>query len=75
MPVRTKRLPCASTFKAIRHHIANQPKIEKPVGLVFIALASEKKTEVEERNFPGDRKRVRFFASQLALDMIRRKLM
>jgi hypothetical protein len=35
MPVRTKRLPCASTFKAIRHHIANQPKIEKPVGLVY----------------------------------------
>ena len=48
---------------------------EKPVGLVFIALASEKGSEVEERNFPGDRKRIRFFASQLALDMIRRKLM
>jgi nicotinamide-nucleotide amidase len=48
---------------------------EKPVGLVHIALASEKGTEVEERNFPGDRKRIRFFASQLALDMIRRKLM
>lgn len=48
---------------------------EKPVGLVFTALASEKGTEVAERNFPGDRKRVRFFASQLALDMIRRKLM
>ena len=26
-------------------------------------------------NFPGDRKRVRWFASQLALDMVRRKLM
>ena len=48
---------------------------EKPVGLVFIALAGEKGIEVEERNFPGDRKRIRFFASQLALDMIRRKLM
>ena len=48
---------------------------EKPVGLVFLALASEKGTEVAERTFPGDRKRIRFFASQLALDMIRRKLM
>ena len=48
---------------------------EKPVGLVFLALASEKGTEVAERNFPGDRKRIRWFASQLALDMIRRKLM
>jgi nicotinamide-nucleotide amidase len=48
---------------------------EKPVGLVFIALASEKGTEVAERNFSGDRKRIRWFASQLALDLIRRKLM
>jgi nicotinamide-nucleotide amidase len=48
---------------------------EKPVGLVFLAWASEKGTEVVERNFPGDRNRIRFFASQLALDMLRRKLM
>ena len=32
-------------------------------------------TEIEERKFPGDRKRVRWFASQMALDMVRRKLM
>jgi nicotinamide-nucleotide amidase len=48
---------------------------EKPVGLVFHGLASESGTEVIERNFPGDRKRVRWFASQQALDMVRRKLM
>ncbi len=48
---------------------------QKPVGLVFHALASEKGTEVEQRNFPGDRKRVRWYASQQALDMVRRKLM
>jgi nicotinamide-nucleotide amidase len=48
---------------------------EKPVGLVYIALASERETQVEERKFPGDRKRVRWFASQMALDMMRRKLM
>ena len=48
---------------------------EKPVGLVYIALASEDSTQVEERKFPGDRKRVRWFATQLALDMVRRKLM
>jgi nicotinamide-nucleotide amidase len=47
---------------------------EKPVGLVFLALASERGTEVVERNFFGDRKRVRWFASQQALDMLRRKL-
>jgi len=48
---------------------------EKPVGLVFHGLATEKGTEVVERKFPGDRKRIRWFASQQALDMVRRKLM
>jgi nicotinamide-nucleotide amidase len=48
---------------------------EKPVGRVYNALASTDTTQVEERNFPGDRKRVRWFATQLALDMVRRKLM
>lgn len=48
---------------------------EKPVGLVYHALASERGTEVIKRNFPGDRARIRWFASQQALDMVRRKLM
>lgn len=48
---------------------------EKPVGLVFHALAGENGTEVVKRNFPGDRARIRWFASQQALDMVRRKLM
>jgi nicotinamide-nucleotide amidase len=47
---------------------------EKPVGLVFHALASDSGTEVIEKNFPGDRKRIRWFASTQALDMVRRKL-
>lgn len=48
---------------------------EKPVGLVFHAVASDRGTEVIQRNFPGDRKRIRRFASTMALDMVRRKLM
>lgn len=48
---------------------------EKPVGLVFHALAGENGTEVIKRNFPGDRRRIRWSASQQALDMVRRKLM
>jgi nicotinamide-nucleotide amidase len=47
---------------------------EKPVGLVFHALASESGTDVVERNFFGDRKRIRWYATQQALDMVRRKL-
>ena len=49
--------------------------VDKPVGLVFHALASNTGTEVVERKWPGDRQRVRRFASQQALDMVRRKLM
>ena len=48
---------------------------DKPVGLVFHALASNTGTEVVERKWPGDRQRVRRFATQQALDMVRRKLM
>jgi nicotinamide-nucleotide amidase len=48
---------------------------EKPVGLVFHAVATDSGTEVVQRNFPGDRKRIRRFASTMALDMVRRKLM
>ena len=47
----------------------------KPVGLVFHALAGDGGTEVIERHFPGDRKRIRRFATTLALDMVRKKLM
>lgn len=48
---------------------------QKPVGLVFHAVSDGTTTEVVERRFPGDRDRVRHWASQQALDMIRRKLM
>ncbi len=48
---------------------------EKPVGLVYIAVADGKETEVVEKRFTGDRGRIRAYASQQALDMVRRKLM
>ena len=47
---------------------------EKPVGLVYVALSDAQKTEVVERHFRGDRERVRLWASQLALDLVRRRL-
>jgi nicotinamide-nucleotide amidase len=47
----------------------------KPVGLVYIALAGEEGTQVVERNFPGDRKRVRQFSTEQALEMIRKALL
>jgi nicotinamide-nucleotide amidase len=48
---------------------------EKPVGLVYVAVSDGKKTEVVERQFPGDRERIRIYATQQALDLVRRFLM
>ncbi|WP_263356992.1 competence/damage-inducible protein A [Acidicapsa ligni] len=48
---------------------------EKPVGLVYIALSDAQKTESLECNFRGDRDRIRLWASQQALDLVRRRLM
>ena len=48
---------------------------EKPVGLVYIGVSDGKTTDVVERHFSGDRNRIRAYAAQTALDLIRRKLM
>jgi nicotinamide-nucleotide amidase len=41
----------------------------KPVGLVYIAIASDLGTEVKERKLPGDRHRVQTLASYMALKL------
>jgi nicotinamide-nucleotide amidase len=47
----------------------------KPVGLVYVAVTNGQKQEVVERRFPGDRERIRRWASQQALDLVRRIMM
>ncbi len=47
---------------------------EKPVGLVYIALATPEETICQRNVFPGDREIVRWRSSQTALDMVRRWL-
>lgn len=47
----------------------------KPVGLVYIAVSDAQKTDVVEHTFRGPRTRVREWAAQQALDLIRRRLM
>ncbi len=47
---------------------------EKPVGLVYIALADDAHIEHRKLNIPGDRQLVRWRASQAALDLLRRRL-
>ncbi|HLI04868.1 MAG TPA: competence/damage-inducible protein A [Terracidiphilus sp.] len=48
---------------------------KKPVGLVHFAVSDAQKTETMERTFRGDRQRIREWASQQALDLVRRRLM
>lgn len=47
----------------------------KPVGLVYFAVSDAQKTDTYDRTFRGDRDRVRQWATQQALDLIRKKLM
>jgi nicotinamide-nucleotide amidase len=48
---------------------------EKPVGTVYIAVATPTETEHRQFLFPGDRERIRWQASQAALDMVRRAVL
>jgi nicotinamide-nucleotide amidase len=48
---------------------------EKPVGTVFIGLASERGTKSIKINLPGDRYLIRWRASQAALDFLRREIL
>ncbi len=48
---------------------------EKPVGLVYIALADDAHVEHRKLMLPGDRHLIRWRASQAALDLLRRRLL
>jgi nicotinamide-nucleotide amidase len=48
---------------------------DKPVGLVFVALDGAAGARVRRAIFPGGRERVRFQATQAALEMLRRGLL
>ena len=51
------------------------PDKDKPVGLVYIGLAGPEGTQVKQFNLMGDRERVRLWATQHALEMLRRHLL
>jgi len=48
---------------------------EKPVGTVYIALASSDETMIKRFLFPGDRKTFKELAAQAGFDLLRRKLL
>lgn len=49
--------------------------LDKPVGLVFLALCGRAGEQVRRVHFPGDRERVRFQSTQVLLEMLRRALL
>jgi nicotinamide-nucleotide amidase len=51
------------------------PDAAKPVGLVYIALASAEGTGIRELKIPGDRDRVRLWAAMHALELLRHHLL
>ena len=46
-----------------------------PVGTVYVGIADAAGTHVAERRFLGDRTRVRVFTTQMALDLLRRRML
>jgi nicotinamide-nucleotide amidase len=48
---------------------------EKPVGLVYLAIADERAARDRRLQLPGDRERIRMFAAQAALDAIRHQFL
>jgi len=48
---------------------------DKPVGLVYVALDAGGSARVRRGIYPGGRKRVRYQATQVALEMLRRDLL
>jgi nicotinamide-nucleotide amidase len=51
------------------------PDAAKPVGLVYIALATPEGTSIRELKIPGDRDRVRLWAAMHALEILRHHLL
>lgn len=51
------------------------PDEQKPIGLVFVALADDLGTQVKQLHIHGDRDRIRWWASQHALELIRKSLL
>lgn len=54
---------------------ASGPDEQKPIGRVYIGLADGQQTQIKELNLTGNRERIRLWATQHALELIRRHLL
>jgi nicotinamide-nucleotide amidase len=63
-----------STFAlSITGEAGPEPGEKVPIGTVYVGLADAAGCQVVHRVFLGDRARIRVFATQMALDMLRKK--
>jgi nicotinamide-nucleotide amidase len=63
-----------STFAlSITGEAGPDPRENVPVGTMYVALADASGAQVVHRQFLGDRARIRVFATQMALDLLRKK--
>jgi len=68
------RRRAGSTFAlSITGEAGPEPAENVPVGTVYVALANDTGCQVVHRQFLGDRARIRSFAAQMALDLLRKK--
>ena len=51
------------------------PDEQKPIGRIYIGVADGRRTQVKEFNLAGDRDRIRYWATQHALELLRRHLL
>ncbi len=51
------------------------PDAEKPIGRIYIGLADGQQTQTKEFNLTGNRDRIRYWATQHALELIRHHLL
>ena len=51
------------------------PDEHKPIGLIYIGIANGQRTAVSELHLTGDRERIRYWAAQHALELVRRHLL
>jgi nicotinamide-nucleotide amidase len=55
--------------------VGEGPDAGKPVGLVYVGLASAEGTQVRQLNLAGDREHIRLWSTQHGLEMVRRFLL
>ena len=68
-----EKKPAECTYTVIRSN-ENEATIEKPIGLVYIAIYLNGKTIVKKCNFSGDRNEVRTLATNYAINMMIKEL-